>query len=332
MTGDLEARYRSVLRSYPRSWLIRNEEAIIGTLLDSADRDGRVVPAVHEIQNLRLAGLAARVNTHFPPRARVLASRISFASGFGFSLMFFLFQSWTPWASSLLNGHFRVQAGTSFASPGYLIPVLWALAVVAALVGKTAVVRSALVLVVLTSIALFCVDHFSLPYWRGPSAALLVFFAGFAVIAIISPPAQSRRSLLAGLGAAVVTWSAIYTYVGAPQAIAGQRAVADPAVLVVLTDIAGFVVALLPIVASALALAGRSVEARIVVVSALPWVLGAWFAVFGLSRSVGLRQVALALILPIVSFVATAMLVWAIDRLRIRQTPATRTPQSHVAS
>jgi len=61
MTGlSLEARYRSALRWYPSDWRASNQDAVVGTLLDAAEADGRTRPRIRELANLAANGVATR--------------------------------------------------------------------------------------------------------------------------------------------------------------------------------------------------------------------------------------------------------------------------------
>jgi hypothetical protein len=80
----LEAQYRDALRWYPKRWRVKNEDAMVGTLLDTADGESREDPATGELRSLRLsslvyrAGLAGRA---VPEAARDRAAAISLGLG-----------------------------------------------------------------------------------------------------------------------------------------------------------------------------------------------------------------------------------------------------------
>ncbi|ROP44401.1 MULTISPECIES: hypothetical protein [unclassified Rathayibacter] len=61
MSTTLERQYRRLLHWYPRTWREEHEEALIGTLLDTADAENRTAPSPTEEWNLAWNGLA----THF---------------------------------------------------------------------------------------------------------------------------------------------------------------------------------------------------------------------------------------------------------------------------
>lgn len=61
MTGDLHATYTRLMRWFPRSWRQRNAEAMVGTLMDQADAEGRSSPRPGEAMQLVMAGLLHRL-------------------------------------------------------------------------------------------------------------------------------------------------------------------------------------------------------------------------------------------------------------------------------
>jgi hypothetical protein len=62
MSAALEQQYRRALRWYPNDWRNRNEDVVVGTLKDVAEGENRSRPAVGELVNLRLTGIAAHLN------------------------------------------------------------------------------------------------------------------------------------------------------------------------------------------------------------------------------------------------------------------------------
>ena len=65
MTGTREARFRRVLRWYPRSWREANGEVLLSTWLDEAEHDGRAAPTTAEALSAVVHGVAARVDRRF---------------------------------------------------------------------------------------------------------------------------------------------------------------------------------------------------------------------------------------------------------------------------
>ena len=64
--NGLERRYRAALRWYPASWRRANADALLGTLLDRADHEGRTEPTPAELRNLAVVGLRKRWVTTLP--------------------------------------------------------------------------------------------------------------------------------------------------------------------------------------------------------------------------------------------------------------------------
>jgi hypothetical protein len=57
----LEERYRAALKWYPVSWRAKNEDAMIGTLLDTAEGEGRTKPRPLDVANLAVHGIGNRL-------------------------------------------------------------------------------------------------------------------------------------------------------------------------------------------------------------------------------------------------------------------------------
>lgn len=57
---NLETRYRTLLRWYPRAWRSSHEEVVLGTLLDAAAAEGRAAPTAGEAWNIRWTGAGER--------------------------------------------------------------------------------------------------------------------------------------------------------------------------------------------------------------------------------------------------------------------------------
>jgi MFS family permease len=86
---SLEARYRSALRWYPSEWRASNQDAVVGTLLDAAEADGRTRPHARELVNLAANGLATRLRrlpAAVPSGIRDRAATAALAVGAAMSL------------------------------------------------------------------------------------------------------------------------------------------------------------------------------------------------------------------------------------------------------
>lgn len=67
---SVEARYRALLRWYPRSWRSSHEDVLLGTLLDAAEADARTAPTTAEAWNIRWTG----TGEHFTITAAMIAT------------------------------------------------------------------------------------------------------------------------------------------------------------------------------------------------------------------------------------------------------------------
>lgn len=76
MSG-LERRYRVAMRWYPASWRRAHADALLGTLLDRADNEGRTQPTAAELHNLALVGLCKRVAMTLPWVLLVTATAVA---------------------------------------------------------------------------------------------------------------------------------------------------------------------------------------------------------------------------------------------------------------
>lgn len=96
MTNDLEARYRRCARWYPTSWRAENEDALIGTLLDVAEAEGRTAPSCADRWNLARNAVVAHGDTLAPSNVRDAVAANAVALCGAFALIYFLFVVWAP--------------------------------------------------------------------------------------------------------------------------------------------------------------------------------------------------------------------------------------------
>ncbi|ROS59304.1 hypothetical protein EDF38_2150 [Frigoribacterium sp. PhB160] len=265
MSGVLEQRYRRLLGWYPRSWRERHGDAMVGTLLDVADAQGRHEPTWSESVDLARGGLAARLGVVVPEAVRDGAAAVALATGTAFSLVYVLFVSWAPlvpdgeaWPTTSVFG--------PFTDPGVVLGLLWATAAALWLVDDDRVARGALVvlLVVLVGLPLTGADGLALG-WDGPTSTNLGFQALLAVLALVGTPRRRARLALATLVWAVA-FSAVYLGNGM-LGTSGAWFWASPAQFGNLA-LGG----LLAVVAAfVLAAAGRATAALVTLASLAPW-------------------------------------------------------------
>ncbi|MCI2957178.1 hypothetical protein MN032_05695 [Agromyces atrinae] len=81
MTRDVEARFRAVLRWYPRAWREQNGEVLVATMLDAAEAEGRTAPSASDHGNAALHGTAARIDRRLALGASIAALVLSIVAG-----------------------------------------------------------------------------------------------------------------------------------------------------------------------------------------------------------------------------------------------------------
>lgn len=81
MTRDVEARFRAVLRWYPRAWREQNGEVLVATMLDAAEAEGRTAPSASDHGNAALHGTAARIDRRLALGASIAALVLSVVAG-----------------------------------------------------------------------------------------------------------------------------------------------------------------------------------------------------------------------------------------------------------
>lgn len=139
----LEARYRAALRFYPLSWRIKNEEAVMGTLLDTAEGEGREAPRPFELANLTAHGILQRlrlVPTVVPSSVRDRASTAALAIGAAIALAATMqLESYPNRWDEFFPGEYATFG--PFASPAIVVYAVWGVAFFASVAGFTTVTR-----------------------------------------------------------------------------------------------------------------------------------------------------------------------------------------------
>ncbi|ROS54498.1 hypothetical protein [Frigoribacterium sp. PhB24] len=195
----LEERYRRVLRWYPGRWRRSNEEAIVGTLLDVAEAEGRERPRRAEMLDLAANGLAARVTAVFPAEAREQAASFALATGVAWSLVYFIVQDWMPWNP-------RAQASSldpfgPFASAGVLVTALWVSSAVLVLMNRSTAARVSTLGASLLAVVLIASQTGSSPDYvvvhPSPDRVTFVLLAGLGIIAAAGTQRRNRTTAAA---------------------------------------------------------------------------------------------------------------------------------------
>jgi hypothetical protein len=209
--SDLEARYRDALRWYPKAWRRRNEDAVLGTLLDRADDEKRQTPAAGELANLRgsaiLTLLGPLGQIPGPIRERTAALAFSMVGGIAIAALVALALQ----KSTLPPQFVRLLPATGpFLGVGFIYYGVLILALAAGLIGLKWVARGIAVASIAVAIVLRLspanrfLDH-------APTATTIIFIAALTALSFIGNPFRSARGRTwIAIGAA--SWAAFLEF------------------------------------------------------------------------------------------------------------------------
>jgi hypothetical protein len=215
--SNLERTYRDALRWYPKRWRRRNEDAVVGTLLDAAEEDHRAIPARGELANLRANALATRLGPlgriPAPVRDRVAALTTGLGAGIAIVALVATAIQRAAMPRLELPGIFPAPwtIGYDFAFYG-----AWILALVAGVLGLQRVARSLLLATIAISVggrALFLALHLGVT----STTTTIMFLGALALLGLIGNPFGARRgrtwtAVSAVLWAAFVGFTDWYKY------------------------------------------------------------------------------------------------------------------------
>lgn len=265
--SSLEVRYREALRWYPRSWREANGKAVLGTLLDIAEAEGRHEPRRADLVNLALSGVATRFGLLVGARGRGVIAANAIATGLAYSLTSTFTTSWAPLAPGMKIALFAPTFGP-FIDLGPILAALWCVALAGALLSKPVLARSASFAIILTTIAMEVVR--TVHYTAGSiSQYSLAFNAVLAAVSLVGT-VERRRTLAVLLGGwlAVFICIAISTGTWVAQSSNYLWSIGPG-------NAAGLTIALAAacLISGALANLKQPQSARIVLLSSLPWML-----------------------------------------------------------
>ncbi|WP_146236357.1 hypothetical protein [Curtobacterium sp. MCBD17_023] len=198
---SLEREYGRALGWYPSRWRRTHGSAMLGTLLDVAEGEGRDRPAHGELADLRWQGLRERVNAVVPADVRALAASIGTGSAAGFALVYLLAVSWVPWGPPAGTAWPELPWFGPFRNPGVLFAVPVLMGALAALVRQRILAHVSAVIAVL-GVVVARITVQATENWNGPGTTTLVTVAALVVVANVGDP-RDRRAL--GVAFAVVT-------------------------------------------------------------------------------------------------------------------------------
>jgi hypothetical protein len=271
MSAALEESYRRALRWYPRRWRERNADVALGTLLDVADAQHRSRPRRGELASLAASGVLARVTLLLAPGARDLIATIALATGVAYSLAGAVVHAWSPWTpaanAELAKHYFTVGP---FLSPVILVTALWLVGLVFAFTRLRWALRAVMLLAAVATLTLTALSH-------GPGTAVLLgpsmsSSALLTLLAVFSCIGTSRRDSRLGIAITIAVAAMAMGFATIVLAQPRQYLVdrsfwgqaTAPLMLILL-------VAVLVVIFAAAR--GNATLARVVMISALPWLV-----------------------------------------------------------
>jgi hypothetical protein len=190
--SNIEGEYRRLLRWYPKSWRDKNEDVVVGSLLESARDNGQAKPTADDRRTIMFAGMRQRA---IGTGRRSLVATVALGAGVAFSIVYCGAVSWDPGHS--FNGHVG-----PFTNPSFIIGLLLAIAFALSIRRVTAAARIVATLAIATSVIIgILAGSFG---WLGPSTPGVVLFAAFGACGLSRSNKISRLFVLAGASVSAV--------------------------------------------------------------------------------------------------------------------------------
>lgn len=199
-------RYRRLLRWYPAEWRERNEDAVVGMLMEQAHHDGLPSPTAVERRSLLLNGLGERF---LQPQATTGPAFIAFALALLYSAWYLSLTTWAP-------GIHYAGAVWPFSNPTPFAVILLVAAFAAALGRRARLARLLAYSAAAGELIIWALGAGQ--GWLGPSLFAALVFSGLAVCAGGAPP--SRRQLVKPVLALALVLAAAFAAPQIPPRIA----------------------------------------------------------------------------------------------------------------
>jgi hypothetical protein len=191
--SKIEDEYRRLLRWYPKSWRDKNEDVVVGSLLESARDNRQAHITADDRRSIMFAGMRQRA---IGTSSRSLVATIALGAGVAFSIFYCGVVGWDP-------GHTYNGFIGPFTNPCFIIGLLIAIAFALSIRCVTAAARAVAMLAIATSVVIGILAwNFG---WQGPSAPGVVLFAAFGACGLSrSNKISSRLFVLAGASVSAV--------------------------------------------------------------------------------------------------------------------------------
>lgn len=203
----LQRSYRRLLRAYPAGWRLRHGDALMGTLLDQAEAQGRSRVDAADVRDVVGGGAAVRLRgvlNVLPVAVREAAAAPAMGSGVGLCAVLFAYGEWLPpWAPPRTTVPEAAGFGP-FATVGSILYGLWLVGVLAVLARRSGVGRVLLGAATLAAVAVPLAVSNTYPHTglERPSALLLAPLALSGLVVLASPLRRPSPAVV-GVSAAV---------------------------------------------------------------------------------------------------------------------------------
>lgn len=242
---------------------------MLGTLLDSAEHDGRDRPTRGELIDLAVHAGLARLSMVMPPSVRQGVAAVALATGTGFAVAYVMFAGWAPFLHDREFFHAMFAFGP-FMNSGVVLCAAWIVAFGFALVGWRRAASVTLVATIVIAGITVVATH-TIQEWNGPASRNVGFLVLFAALGLLSTPA-SRPRLAIGAASWLTAFIGLYAANGMLQAD-GDRffwfQIATPT-NILLALFVGLILAV------CLVAMRRPRSAIVVLWSFVPWLAAAW--------------------------------------------------------
>lgn len=211
MNASLEHQYRRALRWYPKAWRTRNEEVMLGILMDAAEERGDNLPKKQIVAELRARGLEARfafLGQVFAPAIRDRVSAVALGMGAAFSLWASVASFSNAAGQSAWVALYGLREATTFGpflSLGIILYATWLAAFVTAIIGQQTATRVILVATLPVGILarVLSAQLGMTAYISTTTVIMLEAFALFAVLGSATSRARWRIWTVAALAGTI---------------------------------------------------------------------------------------------------------------------------------
>jgi hypothetical protein len=185
VSASIHLSYQRLMRWYPSEWRDRNEEAMLGALIDHAQAQGLTRPSAADGFSLRFGGLKERVlGPNITNGVGILGTLVAVAFA-----LFYVSLTWAP------GTRYSGFVGP-FANPTILTTGLLVAALVLTLVRKYRVARGIIFFACVVELVIGAIA--AIAQWQGPSLPAVAAFVAFGLFSVSRLHGAKRVVMLVG--------------------------------------------------------------------------------------------------------------------------------------